>query len=246
MANGLTYEDIEKVNATLKTTDIKGKDYVEVNERIKAFRMLYPTGSIRTDILSNENGVVIMKAIVGYYTDSDFNILGTGTAYEKEDSSFINKTSYIENCETSAVGRALGMAGIGINDSVASANEVINAINNQKVSKEEAEKYILPSGKHMGKLLTEVPDNYLHWLYENNSKMKPYIEALGILKSDDELEESAQIIIEIMELADKTNTDLEEVKAKYKIDTLQSASIDTLKEIKERLVKAKDLLDKVK
>lgn len=115
-----------------------------------------------------------------------------------------------------------------------------------KVSKEEAEKYILPSGKHMGKLLTEVPDNYLHWLYENNSKMKPYIEALGILKSDDELEESAQIIIEIMELADKTNTDLEEVKAKYKIDTLQSASIDTLKEIKERLVKAKDLLDKVK
>ena len=115
-----------------------------------------------------------------------------------------------------------------------------------KVSKEEAEKYILPSGKHMGKLLTEVPDNYLHWLYENNSKMKPYIEALGILKSDEELDESAQIIIEIMELADKTNTDIDEVKAKYKIDTLQSASIDTLKEIKERLVKAKDLLDKVK
>lgn len=115
-----------------------------------------------------------------------------------------------------------------------------------KVSKEEAEKYILPSGKHMGKLLTEVPDNYLHWLYENNSKMKPYIEALGILKSDDELEESAQIIIEIMELADKTNTDLDEVKAKYKIDTLQNAPLETLKEIKERLVKAKDLLDKVK
>lgn len=115
-----------------------------------------------------------------------------------------------------------------------------------KVSKEEAEKYILPSGKHMGKLLTEVPDNYLHWLYENNSKMKPYIDALGILKSDDELEESAQIIIEIMELADKTNTDLEELKNKYEIDTLQSASIDTLNEIKERLVKAKDLLNKVK
>lgn len=115
-----------------------------------------------------------------------------------------------------------------------------------KVSKEDAENYILPSGKHQGKRLTEVPDNYLHWLYENNSKMKPYIEALGILKSDDELEESAQIIIEIMELAEKTNTDIDEVKAKYKIDTLQSASIDTLKEIKERLVKAKDLLNKVK
>jgi hypothetical protein len=58
-------------------------------------------------------------------------VLGTGTAYEKESSSFINKTSYIENCETSAVGRALGMCGFGIDVSVASAEEVQNAINNQ-------------------------------------------------------------------------------------------------------------------
>lgn len=141
MASGLTYEDIEKVNATLKTTDIKGKDYVEVNERIKAFRMLYPTGSIRTDILSNENGVVIMKAIVGYYTDSDFNILGMGTAYEKEDSSFINKTSYIENCETSAWGRALGNLGIGIDTSIATAEEVLTAAINQQEKKENKTSY---------------------------------------------------------------------------------------------------------
>lgn len=115
-----------------------------------------------------------------------------------------------------------------------------------KVSKEEAEKYILPSGKHQGKHLTEVPESYLHWLYENNSKMKPYIDALGILMSDEELDESADLIIEIMELVEITHTDLDEVKDKYKIDSLQSASIKTLEEIKERLVKAKDLLDKVK
>ncbi len=115
-----------------------------------------------------------------------------------------------------------------------------------KVSKEEAEKYILPSGKHQGKHLTEVPEGYLHWLYENNSKMKPYIDALGILMSDEELDESADLIIEIMELVEITHTDLDEVKDKYKIDSLHSAPLNILKEIKERLVKAKDLLDKVK
>ena len=59
-------------------------------------------------------------------------LLATGTAYEKENSTFINKTSYIENCETSAVGRALGMCGFGIDTSVASAEEVQNEIANQK------------------------------------------------------------------------------------------------------------------
>lgn len=115
-----------------------------------------------------------------------------------------------------------------------------------KVSKEEAENFILPSGKHQGKHLREVPESYLHWLYENNSKMKPYIDALGILMSDEELDEAADLIIEILELVDKTNTDLDEVLDKYKIDSLHSAPLNILKEIKERLVKAKDLLDKVK
>ena len=64
-------------------------------------------------------------------------LLGTGTAYEKENSTFINKTSYIENCETSAVGRALGMIGIGIDTSVASYEEVSNAIKQQEEQKIE-------------------------------------------------------------------------------------------------------------
>ena len=59
------------------------------------------------------------------------NVRATGYAYEKEGSTFINKTSYIENCETSAIGRALGIFGIGIDGSVASAEEVRNAKANQ-------------------------------------------------------------------------------------------------------------------
>ena len=141
----ISYEDIKKVNDAVSSIDVKGKPYMEVNQRIKAFRMLYPAGSIRTEILSNEGGVCIIKATVGYTDESgDFLILGTGTAYEKEGSTFINKTSYIENCETSAVGRALGMAGLGIDTSVASAEEVQNAIANQgkKTEKVDVDRWI--------------------------------------------------------------------------------------------------------
>lgn len=128
----MTYEDIKKANEQLKETEIKGKSYIEVSQRIKAFRMVFPDGFIITDMQSNENGVCIFTALVGYYPDGiNGVVIGTGTAYEREDSSYINKTSYIENCETSAVGRALGMAGFGIDTSVASFEEVSNAILNQ-------------------------------------------------------------------------------------------------------------------
>jgi len=111
----------------LKTVNIKGKEYVEVNQRIAHFRETQPDGSIITELVSNENGVCIFKANVIV----EGNVRATGYAYEKEGSTFINKTSYIENCETSAIGRALGIFGIGIDGSVASAEEVKNAIENQ-------------------------------------------------------------------------------------------------------------------
>ncbi|MGA1049267.1 MAG: hypothetical protein ACO3UU_14775 [Minisyncoccia bacterium] len=111
----------------LRTVNIKGKEYVEVNERIKAFRDMYPKGSIMTDIVSNQDGICVIKAVIVV----DNQIVATGHAYEKEGSTFINKTSYIENCETSAIGRALGCFGIGIDTSVASVEEVANAIKQQ-------------------------------------------------------------------------------------------------------------------
>lgn len=133
MENKITFEDIQKANDSIVTTNIKGKDYAEVNQRIKAFRMVYPTGTIQTKLVSNENGVCVFRA---YIYDGD-RLLATGTAYEKENSTFINKTSYIENCETSAIGRALGIAGFGIDTSVASAEEVQNAMANQKKEQDE-------------------------------------------------------------------------------------------------------------
>lgn len=124
----MTFEELKAVNAKIKTTDIKGKAYAEVNSRILAFRKLFPNGTISTEIVNLENGVCVIKATV---MNEEGFVLGTGYAYEKEGSTFINKTSYIENAETSAVGRALGMVGIGIDTSIASYEETANAIANQ-------------------------------------------------------------------------------------------------------------------
>lgn len=132
----MKFEDIQKANATIKTTDIRGKQYAEVNQRIKAFRMLYPEGFVRTEIVSLEGGVCVMRAQVGYTDEAGEHVLGTGHAYEKEGSTNINKTSYIENCETSAVGRALAIGcALGVDTSIASAEEVENAIEQQEGAK---------------------------------------------------------------------------------------------------------------
>lgn len=164
-----SYEEIKKANETIKTLTIErkdkdgnlvGKEYAEVNQRIKAFRMLYPEGFIHTELVSNADGVCVFRAKVGYEDERGHHVLGTGTAYEKETSSFINKTSYIENCETSAVGRALGMLAIGVDTSVASAEEVQNAMLNQekpqeerKASPKQCEIIRKVYGENLGKLL---------------------------------------------------------------------------------------------
>lgn len=116
----------------LKTVNIKGKPYVMVNERIVYFRKIYPEGSIITELLSSTNGVHTFKAMA----INNGNVLATGHASEIEGSSNVNKTSALENAETSAVGRALGILGIGIDSSIASAEEVSNAVEQQDNTEE--------------------------------------------------------------------------------------------------------------
>lgn len=128
-----TIKDLAKVNDRIQTVDIKGKDYAPVHERVKAFREIYPEGFISTEILSNIDGVCIIRATAGYYDETGIKRqLGSGIACEKLGSSNINRTSHVENCETSAIGRCLGSMGIGINVAYASADEMSNAINQKK------------------------------------------------------------------------------------------------------------------
>lgn len=189
--NKITFADIQRANETIKTTDIKGKDYAEVNQRIKAFRMVYPTGPIETEMISNEDGICIFKATV---RNEEGDLLATGTAYEKENSTFINKTSYIENCETSAVGRALGMCGFGIDTSVASAEEIQNAIANQEKpktktkSKETKEIMITEQQKELIKksFTAEEIKGYLGNVKKQKLSELTLVEASNLLKTKKE------------------------------------------------------------
>lgn len=239
----MMYDDIERVNKTIKTTDIKGKDYAEVNQRIKAFRMLYPQGVIETEMISNEDGICIFKATIGYRENGELYRLATGTAYEKENSTFINKTSYIENCETSAVGRALGMCGFGIDTSVASYEEVQNAMNNQvEMTEDEAKEYVLEFGKYKGMKLADVNDqSYINWLLYNERTSPVIVRALELLgyerKSNEEMERQLNLMVEVKRLIRETETDYEEFLNHYKVKSDGDLTMEQLEDAKKILEK---------
>ena len=118
-------------NYKFKTTNIKGKEYVEVNERIKFFRQeeQYKGWCLCSEVIHLDEASCVIKATI---CDENGVTKATGFAQEDKSSSYINKTSYVENCETSAWGRALANLGIGIDTSIASSNEVAIAIAKQK------------------------------------------------------------------------------------------------------------------
>ena len=115
----------------MKKINIKGKEYITVNERLIYFRNKdeFKGFGIKEDIVTIDEKEGIFKVTI-YNTNAEPIV--SAHAQEYRDSSYINKTSFVENGFTSALGRALGYLGIGIDTSIASANEVQNAVNNQK------------------------------------------------------------------------------------------------------------------
>lgn len=201
----ITYQDIEKANKIIKpltisrknkdTGKIEKKGYAEVHQRIKAFRMVYPQGDIETTILTDENGICKIRADI--YDDNNRH-LSSATAQENvKSNSFINTYNAIENCETSAVGRALGFAGFGIDTSIASAEEVQNAIIKQDSKNEttpynfEAELMIQESQKQQ--IRTEIDEANIKKYLKEKGKSKisdlTFKEAYDLLKKDDKEKE---------------------------------------------------------
>lgn len=104
--------------------DIKGKKYVLVSDRVVYFNETYQDGSIETELISDwNNELVVVKATVSPDGKRKF----TGYSQATVGDGYINKTSALENAETSAVGRALGFMGIGVIESIASADELKKA-----------------------------------------------------------------------------------------------------------------------
>lgn len=120
----------EAINELKKspTVDIKGKSYTQVSTRINIFRKYFPTATIETLIVHNDDiRVIIQTKII-----IDGSIVATGYAEElRGDGNYINQTSAVENCETSSIGRALSNLGLGGSE-YASSFEVQNAITQQQ------------------------------------------------------------------------------------------------------------------
>lgn len=107
--------------------NIHGREYKTVALRVSEFKDKYPDWSILTDLVSADSEVVVMKATI---MDDVARVRGTGYAEEYRSSSKINRTSAMENAETSAIGRALAACGLAGTE-YASADEVANAISQQ-------------------------------------------------------------------------------------------------------------------
>lgn len=124
---------MEKLSRNLKTIGIHWKQYVEVKERILALVENNSPYSIETDYqYFPESAMWVVKAKLTMIESGE---VFTGLAQEKESDGNINKTSALENAETSAVGRACAFAWIGIVDGIASVDE-INKANNRTVTTE--------------------------------------------------------------------------------------------------------------
>lgn len=111
-----------------KAVKIKGKDYVLVSDRVLFFNEQYPNGKIETKLIKYENKQIIMKAMVTPDVSTPDRVF-TGWSQEIDGEGTVNKTSALENAETSAVGRAMAMLGIGVIDSIASVDEINKAKN---------------------------------------------------------------------------------------------------------------------
>jgi hypothetical protein len=111
--------------------NIHGKEYLTVAYRVQSFKQTFPLHSIETEIIQRDHDWVVMKAII---KNEQGRVMATGHSEEYREGSTINKTSALENSETSAIGRALAAFGLGGTE-FASADEVAHAITKKGIHK---------------------------------------------------------------------------------------------------------------
>jgi len=157
-------------------------DYVTVAERLEKFWEEYPEGRIDTALVSNAGGKVVIKASV-YRNIGDPAPTSTGHAHEVEGQGMVNTTSAMENCETSAVGRALALMGYEIKKGIASREEMAAAAQRPQAAPPQRSQpqgaqgkpqatgsgapsnaAVMPYGKSKGKPITEAPYDDLVWM----------------------------------------------------------------------------------
>ena len=207
----------------MKTINIKGKNYVPVVERLKEFRTLekFKNWSLETEWLSITQEVATCRVII---RDENGVLKSTGTAMELRDekSSLVNKTSHVENAETSAVGRALGNLGILDGDEVASYEEVSRAKKQQLISS-----------------INSMVDERNRDEYEKEYKLSEIgmmsIEDLEVLENQLKINQKQLLCEAITNIA--TNEDVQGILKKYKTKNVGSLDLKELQSAHDVLVK---------
>lgn len=187
-----------------KTIDIKGKKYVMVKDRLIYFNETYPNGSITTELVSEPTSeLIIIKATVRPVADEKFRAF-TGYSQAIVGGSGVNATSALENAETSAVGRALAMMGIGVLDSVASADEIKKSgSNNMRFATEKQIKWIRDTAHEVNDQLQSESDEVIDEWVESILTVKPaQVPIFKVKDAIDKLKEPVKIPEPDIELSD--------------------------------------------
>ena len=152
----------------IPTVNIKGKKYSTVNERHKHLLEYFPEARFNEEVLFHDADRVIMKTEL-YISDT---IYAVGHAEEFRNSSFINKTSALENCSSSALGRCLAAFGLSGSE-YASAEELVNALNNQSTNTQSTTKKVSIEDEIKKQTTeTKLTALYSNWKKNNNSDDK--------------------------------------------------------------------------
>jgi len=188
--------------------NIHGKEYHTVAERVHAFRETAPDLTIETEIVRWEGDDVVVKACIS----DNGKLIATGLAHEVRGSTNINKTSHVENCETSAIGRALAAFGLAGTE-YATADEVANAIAQQQEK--------------------EIQSRINELLIDNTQTILKYAESVLAIKAGIALKDYSTASEEWFSLTDEDKTILWKAPSKGGVFTTEEREIMKSKEFRE-------------
>lgn len=215
----------------LKTIKIKGQDYVQVSERIRHFRTSeeYKGWAIEVEWLRIDEDIAIARAII---KNENGIIKSMGTAMEKREERKegekvkVNETSHVENCETSAIGRALGILGIGIaGGEVASYEEVLRAKKQQIINS-----------------INNMIDEKNRDEFEERDFSLMSLEELEEIEKQLEIQEKNKICKSIVEMC--TQEDIGEILKKYRTNNLGNLDLKDLIYLHDRIVTSNQIVSK--
>ena len=163
-------------SSQIPTVDIKGKKYSTVNERHRHLLQYFPEARFNEEILFHDNDRVVVKTEL-YISDT---IYAVGHAEEHRNANFINKTSAMENCSSSSLGRCLAAFGLSGSE-YASAEELVNALNNQKGSTQQIS---IKDTIKKQTTETKLTALYSNWKKENDSLEELFNQQQKSIKSN--------------------------------------------------------------